>query len=258
MGSEEKMQVQAEARLNEIEKKEQVRILLAVEAGSCAWGLATADADSSCQVRFIYAHPAKDYLKLNPPRDVLAGKRKDIMDIRGWDLRKALRLLRSSNPTFFEWNHSPIRFREDQRWKALRPQFEACFRSRPAAMHYLHMAEGQLKDLHGKEGLVKKVLYTLRAVLACMYILDKRQAPPAAFIDLMKEELDPSLRPSVEDLVYREKASSKSTTMALPEEGMKKIDQTMDQLRKRTQELPAEAEEDWDTMNAIFYQLMGL
>lgn len=256
MCNEEEMQVRIETSLKEIEEKEQVRILLAVEAGSHAWGLASAG--SRCQVRFIYAHPVKDYLKLNPPRDVLDWKRYDTMDISGWDLRKALRLLRLSNPTFFEWNHSPIRFREEQEWKALWPKFEACFRSRPAAQHYLHMAKGQFKDLCGKEVQAKKVLYILRAALACMYILDKRQAPPVAFEDLMKEELNPGLRSSAEDLLRKEKTSFKSGTMILPEEALQKIDAALKQLEKRTQALPAEAEEDWDAVNAIFYQLMGL
>lgn len=30
-----------------------------------------------------------------------------VLDINGWDLRKALQLMRKSNPPLFEWLHSP-------------------------------------------------------------------------------------------------------------------------------------------------------
>ena len=49
-------------KLNEIEKKENVRILLAVESGSRAWGFASPDSDYD--VRFIYVRPREDYLRL--------------------------------------------------------------------------------------------------------------------------------------------------------------------------------------------------
>ena len=41
--------------LDEIEKKNNVRVLLAVESGSRAWGFASPDSDYD--VRFIYAAP---------------------------------------------------------------------------------------------------------------------------------------------------------------------------------------------------------
>ena len=48
-------------KLNEIEKKESVRILLAVESGSRAWGFASPDSDYD--VRFIYVRPKAEYLR---------------------------------------------------------------------------------------------------------------------------------------------------------------------------------------------------
>lgn len=47
-------------KLAEIEEKEQVKILHAVESGSRAWGLASPDSDYD--VRFIYMRPMEYYL----------------------------------------------------------------------------------------------------------------------------------------------------------------------------------------------------
>ena len=85
------------ARLGEIEKENNVRILLAVESGSRAWGFASPDSDYD--VRFIYVRPETDYLRLEKKRDVIELPINDVLDINGWDLQKTLRLLYRSNPT---------------------------------------------------------------------------------------------------------------------------------------------------------------
>ena len=46
-------------KLREIEQKEHVRILLAVESGSRAWGFPSTDSDYD--VRFIYIRQKEDY-----------------------------------------------------------------------------------------------------------------------------------------------------------------------------------------------------
>lgn len=87
-------------KLHEIEAEEGVRILLAVESGSRAWGFASPDSDYD--VRFLYVRRAEDYLRLDAVRDVIERPIDDELDINGWDLQKALRLLYKSNPTLFE------------------------------------------------------------------------------------------------------------------------------------------------------------
>lgn len=49
-------------KLKEIEEKEQVKILHAIESGSRAWGFASPDSDYD--VRFIYVRPVEHYLRL--------------------------------------------------------------------------------------------------------------------------------------------------------------------------------------------------
>lgn len=74
-------------KLLEIETKENVTVLYAVESGSRAWGFASPDSDYD--VRFIYVRPKEDYLKLNEPRDVIEWQLDEVLDINGWDLKKS-------------------------------------------------------------------------------------------------------------------------------------------------------------------------
>ena len=53
--------------LAQIEQTQNVRILLAVESGSRAWGFASPDSDYD--VRFIYVRPKDAYLRLQKHRD---------------------------------------------------------------------------------------------------------------------------------------------------------------------------------------------
>ena len=70
-------------KLREIEKQENIRILLAVESGSRAWGFASPDSDYD--VRFIYVRPKEFYLRLDKTRDVIEWQLDDTLDINGLD-----------------------------------------------------------------------------------------------------------------------------------------------------------------------------
>ena len=96
------------AQLAEIEAAENVHILYACESGSRAWGFASNDSD--WDVRFVYLRTTDWYLSidLEHKRDVIEKPVSDLLDISGWDLRKALWLFRKSNPPLIEWLHSPI------------------------------------------------------------------------------------------------------------------------------------------------------
>ena len=56
-------------KLDEIEKRENIRILHCVESGSRAWGVASPDSDYD--VRFIYVRSKDFYLRLDKTRDVI-------------------------------------------------------------------------------------------------------------------------------------------------------------------------------------------
>lgn len=73
-------------RLDAVEATESVRLLMAVESGSRAWGFPSPDSDYD--VRFIYVRPRDWYLSLVPGRDVIEHAIVDEIDLNGWDVRK--------------------------------------------------------------------------------------------------------------------------------------------------------------------------
>ena len=107
----EHIRLEIDSRLAAVEQTERVRLLVAVESGSRAWGFPSPDSDYD--VRFIYVRPRDWYLALEPGRDVIEQPITGEIDLNGWDIRKTLGLLLGSNAIVSEWLSSPIRYRPD-------------------------------------------------------------------------------------------------------------------------------------------------
>ena len=105
-----------DARLDAVVRDERVAIPLAVESGSRAWGFPSPDSDYDC--RFVYVRPVADYLDPWPRRDVVETPLDAVLDVNGWDLLKAVRLLVRGNATLLEWLRSPIVYRADDAFRA--------------------------------------------------------------------------------------------------------------------------------------------
>ncbi|MBQ9116123.1 MAG: nucleotidyltransferase domain-containing protein, partial [Clostridia bacterium] len=125
--------------LEEIEKKENVKILYCVDAGSRAAGLSSPDSDYD--VRFIYIRKDSDYLRLEPLRDVIEWQCDDTLDISGWDARKALSLGYRSNPSLLEWLYSPIVYKTTEEWQTVAETVKEYFSFKHTALHYLSIAK---------------------------------------------------------------------------------------------------------------------
>ena len=54
----------------------------------------------------------KDYLRLDEKKDTIDWQLDDVLDINGWDLKKALRQFYKGNATLFEWSNSPVVYRK--------------------------------------------------------------------------------------------------------------------------------------------------
>ena len=177
--------------LQTIEAKHQVTVLFACESGSRGWGFASPDSDYD--VRFIYVHRLPWYLTVTPGRDVIELPISGDLDINGWDLRKALGLLRESNPTLLEWLRSPIVYREEPAAMAeLRRLAEHTFTSVKGWHHYASMAKKNFREyLQGEEVRTKKYLYVLRPLLAARWIRTQAGVPPMRFAELAQRTLDP-------------------------------------------------------------------
>ncbi len=242
-------------KLAEIEKRENVRIIHCVESGSRAWGFASPDSDFD--VRFIYIRSQEQYLRLDATRDVIEWQLDDTLDINGWDLQKALRLLHKSNPTLFEWNSSPIVYKTTPEWKMISDVINKYFQQKSGLYHYLSTAKSNYREyLHGDTVRLKKYFYVLRPILACRWILEKKCPPPMLFSELADACLDQSVVPAVNELLRMK--------MNTPELGEGKridcineyLDASIAEIEKILEIYPKDEPCSWQELNNIFMYLI--
>ncbi len=238
-------------KLDEIERQKHVRILLAVESGSRAWGFASEDSDYD--VRFIYVRPRNDYLRLEKFRDVIELPLEGELDINGWDLDKTLRLLRSSNPTLFEWFSSPIVYRETPFADDFRSVMFKYFSTRRGLYHYLSMANSNYREfLKGEMVKAKKYFYVLRPVLACRWILDRGTPPPMLFSELVKSELDPAVLQDVTRLLDLKMNSPETKIIPRVESLNEYLESNIEEVRARIEQMPEDTYHGWEELNQLF------
>jgi predicted nucleotidyltransferase len=190
--------------IHEIEDEEQVKAFYACESGSRAWGFPSTDSDYD--VRFIYLHPRDWYLSvdLEQKRDVIERPIDNMLDINGWDLRKALKLLRKGNPPLMEWLGSPIVYREQFTVAEQMRDLMARYYSPIASLyHYFRMAEGNYRSyLKGPEVWIKKYFYVLRPLLAIRWIERDLGIVPMEFSVLVDKVVDsPAIKGEIQKLI---------------------------------------------------------
>ncbi|GHH98424.1 nucleotidyltransferase domain-containing protein [Neobacillus kokaensis] len=176
--------------IKQLEEQYGVKICYAVESGSRAWGFPSEDSDYD--VRFIYVHKKEWYLSIEQKRDVIELPINDLLDINGWELRKALRLFKKSNPPLMEWLHSGIVYHQAYSLvDKMRAIQNKVFQPQSALYHYLNMAKGNYRDyLQGEQVKIKKYFYVIRPILACMWIEQYHSNPPLEFKMLVSELLE--------------------------------------------------------------------
>lgn len=245
------------AKLKEIEARENIRIIHCVESGSRAWGFASPDSDYD--VRFIYVRPLEYYLRLDKTRDVIEWQLDETLDINGWDIQKALRLLHSSNPTLFEWNNSPIVYKTTSEWSEISAVIDHFFQKKAGLYHYLSTAKKNYREyLKGDMVKLKKYFYVLRPILACRWILEKQTPPPMLFSELADACLDHALAPAVNDLLRLK--------METPEFGLGPhigiindyLDASIEEVDQLIQTLPNDEKITWDELNYLFLKTVAL
>ena len=238
-------------RLKEIEKTENIRILLAVESGSRAWGFASEDSDYD--VRFIYVRNEDAYLRLDPFRDVLEYPISDELDINGWDLKKALQLLYKSNPTVIEWLSSEMIYVDSKPAISLRKIMQDYFSAKKELYHYASMAENNYRTYLCKDNVqIKKYFYTLRPVLACKWILDRKTVPPVPFSVLVQEELPEYLKEKVQYLLDIKMQSHEIKEVEQIPELNTYLEQSIRDIKTEVKNLPTEEKKQMDELNDLF------
>ena len=243
--------------LEKIEEKHGVRVLLAVESGSRAWGFASPDSDYD--VRFVYRMPRADYLRLDEPRDVIEWQLDEVLDINGWDLRKALRQFGRGNATLFEWSGSPIVYRETPEWDAIRKVAAAYFSEKSAVHHYFGIAMNTWADhLTGDTVRYKKYFYALRPLLAARYIEQYHCPPPVLFDDLLKMNMAPALRAAIDQLLEKKKVTTEGEYLPHIPAVRDFIQAELENQKTLSRSLPDDRNPDWTALNKCFADMIGV
>lgn len=239
-------------KLDEIEEKEDVTILFAVESGSRAWGFASPDSDFD--VRFVYKrNDVNEYLKLEGIRDVIEWELNDIYDINGWDLNKTLKLVHGSNPVIFEWVDSPIVYKETPFLDEFRQFIKPYFMTIKGAHHYLHMAERNYEMyLNDEEVKLKKYFYVFRPILALRYVLHHKSNPPMLFEKLVEAELDDDTVKKEVDRLLDAKKNSPELGIARKIPVLNEYIQKELVLLKNEVDSLSKEQTSWDELNAFF------
>jgi uncharacterized protein len=214
MDIQEDIQARIASQLQELATKEDIVILYACESGSRAWGFPSPDSDYD--VRFIYLRPLEWYLEIDPRSDTIDLPIDSLLDINGWDLRKALKLFKGSNSVIYEWLQSPIIYqnhrRIDRELLDLAPSYYA---PRAGIHHYLNLTSSCYQE-HLQSDLVKlkKYFYALRPILAARWIIEQGTYPPMVFDRLLELIVDrQDLRLEIDRLLTIKATANESTTI---------------------------------------------
>lgn len=258
-GSNQSIVEEIQKKLKEIEKKEQINIIYAVESGSRSWGFASPDSDYD--VRFIYMRKIKDYLLLNQNRDMIEWQLDEVFDINGWDIRKALCQFHKSNASVFEWSNSPIIYRKKQEWKMVAEAAKPYFSVKSALYHYYGTAKSTYCQFLLEEQVsYKKYFYALRPLLSCRYIEKYHCPPPVSFNDLIKMDMDipDELRKAIEELLEKKKQTKEKEKNPQIPVIHDFIVHELERQKQKTEQMNDDRNPNWDRLNQVFFQLIGL
>lgn len=187
------MENEIKSHLKTIENTFHIQILYAAESGSKAYG--TGSLLSDHDIRFIYVHPLKNYLKIERPSESIVVSKDPKIEFHGWDLFKAMKLFIKSNPSMYEALFSPIIHLEvREEIDDLREIAKKSFSLRTLFLHYLQMTKSNFHSLHLTKDVeinsyrtLKVVLHCIRAILAIHYLDTYKKLPPIPFKDLILE-----------------------------------------------------------------------
>jgi len=176
--------------LQQVQDEKEIKILLACETGSRAWGFPSPDSDYD--VRFIYRHKKDWYLSLNEQKDTIVKMyENNEFDLSGWDLKKSLNLLWKSNPPLSERIQSPIIYISDNEFlNGINDLAQNSYSKIATMHHYLNMSKKMYSEVKDNPTVkLKKLFYALRTSIACKWIIEREEIPPIVF-QTMLEEID--------------------------------------------------------------------
>ena len=189
--------------LKNIEKEKKITIIFAVEVGSRAWELNTAESDYD--VCFVFYRNLENYISVNRAEEQInfgfdknfMPKRKDgvFIEMTGYDIFKYFKLLSSCNIATINWINSNIIYLGNT--TELKTYVENNINKSKLFVEYYCTAKGCYKAYtKGKEINFKKYLHVIRLILDAEYVLKYKRLPNTSMIKNL-EELEKDIPPEV-------------------------------------------------------------
>lgn len=244
-------------KIKEIEEKEHVRVLHVIESGSRAWGFASPDSDYD--VRFIYVRDRNFYLSLQDNKDFIDWELNEVLDINGWDLKKALQHFHKSNATLFEWSNSPVVYYTTDEWKQLYEGVASKYFACKASMYHYYGTANKNYYEYLTEDMVKykKYFYVLRPILACKWIEEKKCPPPVPFHELFDSVLENDLKAAVEELLAKKVKMSESDKAPKIETINQYIEEKLAYYKELLETMPDDRNPDWEPLDEAFFRMVN-
>lgn len=246
-----------QGQLRDIEEKNNVKILYAMESGSRGWGFKSKDSDFD--VRFIYVHPTEWYLNIFEGSDIIEIPVDEVLDINGWDIKKAMKLMYKSNAPLLEWLSSPIIYIENINFiKELREVSEKYFNPVSVINHYINIARKSYKGIECESSMkLKKLFYVIRPIVACMWIEKCNTIPPMNLQAMMKEvEIDNRIKEMIEELVIVKSDSIESDAINPQTELMKFLKDKIEYYDNYVKYISNQRERDSRMLNEFFHKIL--
>lgn len=242
-------------KLAEIEERENVKILYAAESGSRAWGVESPDSDYD--VRFVYVREKEDYLRLVPVRDTLEWQLDEVLDINGWDLKKALVQFHKGNATLFEWANSPAVYKTTEMWTAVYGRCRPYFSEKASLYHYYGTADSTCRQYLQEERVrYKKYIYALRPLLACRYIEHRHAVPPVRFEELLEQGPESGLTGEIRDMLAVKAVSDEGVLHPQIPAIRKFIEEEILRYGEMLKTMPDDRRPEWEPLDRVFLETL--
>jgi ycgL len=168
--------------IKEIEEEKKVKVILVADTGSRSLGYSTSSSDYD--IRFVYVQKPEKYLRLGIGKDTIERKA-DNFDFVGFDLRKALEMIRKSNIQMWQWFYSTqviLKTELSEKIKNLMPEF---FVPKIALHQYAGISSNNFKRKIAEEENVKIKYYLLAVIRIAtgLKIARDRKYPEIEHID---------------------------------------------------------------------------
>lgn len=241
--------------LTDIEKEHNVEVLYACESGSRAWGFASPDSDYD--VRFIYRHHLDHYLQIDERKDVIELPVDSVLDINGWDIKKALKLFRNSNSPLYEWLQSPVVYGQKDSFIAMiQPLMREYYSLKAGLHHYASMTVNTLRDsLQDENVRLKKYFYALRPLAAAMWICNRRELPPMEFNKLREVFENNVIQETIDKLLEQKSTAGEKELIPRIDLLNSFVANELAHVNEMTAEIPA-TKSDTEKLNTIFRNIV--